>query len=98
MDKPKVTRALQRLEAAGIVQRAVDAQDRRQVSLALTRRGRAMFRDIAALALDWEKQFLSPLSKAERRTLDRVLTKLMRGSEDRPRSPNARTARHAEAS
>jgi len=98
MDKPKVTRALQRLEAAGIVQRAVDAQDRRQVSLALTRRGRAMFRDIAALALAWEKQFLSPLSKAERRTLDRVLIKLMRGSEDRPRSPNARTVRHAEAS
>ena len=34
MDKPKVTRALQRLEAGGIVQRAVDAEDRRQVRLA----------------------------------------------------------------
>jgi DNA-binding MarR family transcriptional regulator len=97
MDKPKVTRALQRLEAGGIVQRAVDAEDRRQVRLALTRRGRAMFREIAALALDWERQFLSPLSEAERRTLDRVLTKLMRRGEDRPRSENARAARHAEA-
>jgi DNA-binding MarR family transcriptional regulator len=97
MDKPKVTRALQRLEAGGIVQRAVDAEDRRQVRLALTRRGRAMFREIAALALDWERQFLSPLSEAERKTLDRVLTKLMRRGEDRPRSENARAARHAEA-
>ena len=97
MDKPKVTRALQRLESAGIVQRAVDAEDRRQVRLALTRRGRAMFREIAALALDWEKQFLSPLSEAERKTLDRVLTKLLRRGEDRSRSQNARAARHAEA-
>jgi len=97
MDKPKVTRALQRLETAGIVQRAVDAEDRRQVRLALTRRGRAMFREIAALALDWEKQFLAPLSEAERRTLDRILTKLMRRGEDRSRSENARAARHAEA-
>ena len=97
MDKPKVTRALQRLEAGGIVQRAVDAEDRRQVRLALTRRGRAMFREIAALALGWERQFLSPLSEAERRALDRVLTKLMRRGEDRPRSENARAARHAEA-
>ena len=45
MDKPKVTRALQRLEAGGLVQRAIDAEDRRQVRLALTRRGRPVPRD-----------------------------------------------------
>src|SRR6202008_2256192 len=60
MDKPKVTRALQRLEAAALVQRAVDAEDRRQVRLALTRRGRSLFREIAVLALDWEARFLAP--------------------------------------
>ena len=65
------------------MQRAVDAEDRRQVRLALTRRGRAMFREIAALALDWERQFLAPLATAERKTLDRILTKLMRRGEDR---------------
>jgi DNA-binding MarR family transcriptional regulator len=98
MDKPKVTRALQRLEAGGLLQRAIDAQDRRQVRLALTRRGRALFRQIAALALDWEAEFLAPLSDAERKTLHRVLTKLMRRSEDRRDRPaNARAARHAEA-
>ncbi|KAB2912208.1 MAG: MarR family transcriptional regulator [Hyphomicrobiaceae bacterium] len=83
MDKPKVTRALQRLEAGGLVQRAVDARDRRQVRLDLTRRGRAAFREVAALALDWEAKFLAPLADSERRTLSRLLTKLARGGEDR---------------
>jgi DNA-binding MarR family transcriptional regulator len=98
MDKPKVTRALQRLEAAGLVRRAIDAEDRRQVRLALTRRGQSVFREIAALALDWERQFLAPLANGERKALDRILTKLMRRGEDRSHraKPNAR-ARHAEA-
>src|SRR4029078_1730093 len=43
MDKPKVTRALQRLEAGGMLRRAIDAEDRRQVRLALTRRGQSVF-------------------------------------------------------
>ncbi len=98
MDKPKVTRALQRLEAAGLLRRAIDADDRRQVRLALTRRGQSMFREIAALALDWERQFLAPLAGSERKALDRILTKLMRRGEDRAHraKPNARV-RHAEA-
>ena len=98
MDKPKVTRALQRLEAGGLLRRAIDADDRRQVRLALTRRGQSVFREIAALALDWERQFLAPLVDSERKALDRILTKLMRRGEDRSHrvKPNAR-ARHAEA-
>ena len=56
MDKPKVTRALQRLEARGLVQRAIVSADRRQVRLTLTRRGRLQFRQIAALALEWEAE------------------------------------------
>ncbi|MBX9589326.1 MAG: MarR family transcriptional regulator [Hyphomonadaceae bacterium] len=81
MDKPKVTRALQRLEARGLTQRAVVSADRRQVRLALTRRGRLVFRQIAALALDWEAGLLGALSEAERKALDRILTKLMRQAE-----------------
>ena len=98
MDKPKVTRALQRLEAAGIVQRAVDAEDRRQVRLALTRRGRAMFREIAALALDWERQFLGAAQRGRaqdaRSRLDQAACAAARIAR---RSANARAARHAEA-
>jgi DNA-binding MarR family transcriptional regulator len=77
MDKPKVSRALQRLEARGLVQRTVVSADRRQVRLALTRRGRLQFRQIAALALEWEAKLLGNLSSGERATFNRVLTRLM---------------------
>jgi DNA-binding MarR family transcriptional regulator len=82
LDKPKVTRALQRLEARGIVQRAIVNADRRQVRLTLTRRGRLQFRQIAALALEWEAELLGALSAADRTALDRILTKLTRQAEE----------------
>ena len=82
MDKPKVTRALQRLEARGLTQRSVLASDRRQVRLTLTRRGRLMFRQIAALALDWETELLGVLEPSERKALDRILAKLTRRAEE----------------
>jgi DNA-binding MarR family transcriptional regulator len=103
LDKPQVTRALQRLEADGLVRRKIDSQDRRQVRLALTRRGRALLRQIAMLARGWEAAFLAPLAQDERKMLDRILTKLLRGKKDRagrlpPRAwARARTARNAEA-
>ena len=81
MDKPKVTRALQRLEARGLTQRSIVSADRRQVRLTLTRRGRLMFRQIAALALEWEAELLECLDAGERKTLDRILTKVTRRAE-----------------
>jgi DNA-binding MarR family transcriptional regulator len=103
LDKPKVTRALQRLEARGLTERGVVATDRRQVRLTLTRRGRLMFRQIAALALDWETRLLSCLDDGERRKLDRILTKLTQRAEDmrarsRPRVRKPGSTRDAEAS
>ena len=82
MDKPKVTRALQRLEARGLTQRSVVTEDRRQVRLTLTRRGRLMFRQIAALALEWETELLGALDPRERKALDRILAKLTRRAEE----------------
>jgi DNA-binding MarR family transcriptional regulator len=82
MDKPKVTRALQRLEARGLTQRSIVTEDRRQVRLTLTRRGRLMFRQIAALALEWEAELLGALEPGERKALDRILTKLMRRADE----------------
>ena len=93
MDKPKVTRALQRLEARGMVQRAVVSADRRKVRLTLTRRGRLQFRQIAELALEWEAKLLGSLSSAERVAFDRVLTKLMRQVDGMPTDATAAAAR-----
>lgn len=73
LDKPKVTRALQKLEARHLVQRTVDARDRRQVRLSLTRRGRAMLGQIAGLALEWEGRLLEALSDGDKAALDRIV-------------------------
>ena len=82
MDKPKVTRALQRLEARGLTRRRTEPSDRRQVRLALTRRGQAMFQQIAKLALAWQARLTASLAEGERAELDRILTKLARRSEE----------------
>ena len=42
MDKSKVTRAAERLEAAGLIEKTGNPADRRLVTLALSARGRAM--------------------------------------------------------
>ncbi len=76
LDKPKVTRALQKLEARGLVERAVEARDRRQVRLSLTRRGRSMLGQIAGLALEWEKDLLAALPAADRAALERIIQAL----------------------
>lgn len=84
LEKPKVTRALQRLEAAGLTQRVVGVEDRRQVRVLLSRRGRIVVRQIAPLALEWEAKFLATLAKREREALEFILTKLMQRVEDMP--------------
>jgi DNA-binding MarR family transcriptional regulator len=76
LDKPKVTRALQRMEAAGVIVRAVDLEDRRQARLSLTDKGRKMYGEVAKIALAWEKDLLSPLAPEDRQALERVLGQL----------------------
>jgi DNA-binding MarR family transcriptional regulator len=86
LDKPKVTRALQKLEARGLVERSIEARDRRQVRLALSRRGRSMLGQIAGLALDWEKDLLSALKASERDSLTRIMASLAKRTEELARS------------
>ena len=76
LDKPKVTRALQSLLDRALIVRAIEAGDRRQSSISLTRQGRTVFRDVSRLALAWERDLLSALSATDRRALDSVITKL----------------------
>lgn len=66
-DKPKVTRALQRLTARKLVTRRTDAADRRAVEVALTAKGREVFEQAAALAIDWERTVLAALTQEQRR-------------------------------
>ena len=56
LDKPKVSRAASRLEAAGYVTKAVNPVDRRLIELKLTARGREMIDTLAPIAAAYEAE------------------------------------------
>ena len=76
MDKVQVSRAIARLVEKKRVARVVDAADGRVARLSLTAKGRAIYDEVAPLALELEAKFLDALSVAERTSLDRIMTKL----------------------
>lgn len=76
LDKMQVSRAVARLEAAGLIERDADPDDRRARVLGLTAAGRALFRRIAPLAQAREAFLLDALDDAERHVLDRAIDKL----------------------
>jgi DNA-binding MarR family transcriptional regulator len=76
MDKVQVSRAIARLVENKRVARVVDAADGRVARLSLSAKGRAIYDEVAPLALELEAKFLDALSPAERASLDRIMTKL----------------------
>ena len=56
MDKPKVSRAASRLEAAGYITKTINPGDRRLVELSLTDKGRVMIDALAPIAENYEAQ------------------------------------------
>ena len=79
MDKSKVTRAAQRLEAAGLIEKTGNPADRRLVTLALSARGRAMMAEITPLALAFEAEILASIDPDKRDVFRAVLTGLLKG-------------------
>lgn len=76
MDKVAVSRAVARLLARGLLQREVHGGDRRRSVLALSAEGLRIHGLVAPLALDCERELLSPLDPAERETLARLLARI----------------------
>jgi DNA-binding MarR family transcriptional regulator len=77
MDKVAVSRAVQGLLAARRIVRTYDKVDRRRSVLRLSAAGRAVYTQVAPLALDYESKLLDALSPSDRRALDRLLSRLM---------------------
>ncbi|MBX3704595.1 MAG: MarR family transcriptional regulator [Steroidobacteraceae bacterium] len=75
-DPFRVTRALTTLAEKGFVSRQADPQDRRRVSLRLTRAGRGVHDEIAATLSEMERSVLVALSAREQAVLHRLLDKL----------------------
>ncbi|MBL8671458.1 MAG: MarR family transcriptional regulator [Alphaproteobacteria bacterium] len=76
MDKAKVSRAIARMVAAGLVSRAPHARDQRLVSLALAAEGRRVYEQIVPLARDWERALVAGIAPADRAALLRLLALL----------------------
>jgi DNA-binding MarR family transcriptional regulator len=77
MDAVAVSRAVARLLAAGRLRRTIARDDRRRSVLVVTAMGAAVYREVAPLALGYERELLATLDAAERVALDRALDALM---------------------
>jgi DNA-binding MarR family transcriptional regulator len=82
MDKVAVSRAISALTAAGRVAREAHDGDGRRSLVALTPRGRAVYRQVAPLALAYERRLLDALSAGERRQLESILERLAQVQHD----------------
>jgi DNA-binding MarR family transcriptional regulator len=80
MDKVAVSRAVAGLLASGRVERGSDERDRRRVPLELTSAGRAVYAQVAPLALEYERSLLADLSTEELTQLGRLVDKLSAAS------------------
>ena len=73
------TKRLDRLERAGLIERAPDPQDRRGVLIGLTAKGREIIDATTGAHLENERRLLAALSAAEREQLAGLLRKLQLG-------------------
>lgn len=76
MDKVAVSRALAGLEADGHVVRRAHASDGRSSVLELTDKGDAVYRRVAGLAAEYERNLLEGLSQRDVNTLMALLDRL----------------------
>ena len=76
-----MTKRLDRLEDAGLVERRPDPGDRRGTLVGLTKRGQEIVEAALVIHLGNEERLLQTLSASERRTLDALLRKLLVGLE-----------------
>ena len=76
-----LSKILQRLEAAQLVDRPLNAEDQRSRFVRLTERGCELVEDASAAVIEHERQFLTPLGAGECEVLAALLEKLIRAQE-----------------
>ncbi len=81
-----ISRAVQELGRRGLVKRAKSKTDGRQVLVTLTRKGEKAHDAIVPISRLRAKELLQTFSPEERRTIDRLLTKLQAKVDDMIRS------------
>jgi len=76
LEKSRVSRAVARLQSAGLVKKAVGQGDGRLVAISLTQEGGTALDDILPVVLGIEAELLSDLTLQEREVFSRVIEKL----------------------
>ncbi|MFE3317235.1 MarR family winged helix-turn-helix transcriptional regulator [Nocardia sp. NPDC059195] len=79
LSRAGMTGRIDRLEAAGLVRRIADREDRRAVRVALTGEGRALVDTVVVAHTENETAMLSVLEPADRVALDRISRALLSG-------------------
>lgn len=92
MDAVAVSRAVARLLRAGRLRRAVSPTDRRRSVLRVSRAGAAVYREVAPVALGYERELLGALSATQRAVLDGALETLTSRAQSLTGSLKASTA------
>ncbi len=83
MDKVPVSRAVNKLQEKGLVDRRPHSEDRRRLPLKLTAaKGTNLFHKIVPKALAYEQELLSALSEDELAGLNRLIQKLQASAEN----------------
>ena len=77
LSRAGMTSRLDRLEVAGLVERRLDADDRRSFRVRLTQRGLDVIEAAVTEHFANQNRLLAHLDPAERDTLDRILRKLL---------------------
>ena len=76
MDKAKVSRAVNRLVQAGLLERATHPEDQRLLRLSFTDAGRDLYDRLSPQALAWERQLLETLAPEEAAQLHALIDRL----------------------
>jgi DNA-binding MarR family transcriptional regulator len=82
-DKSHVVRLIDQLEHRKLVTRAAEPNDRRRHRIELTEAGRALLQTVIPVTQDVEQAHLAGLSPAERRTLIKLLNRVLETQDTR---------------
>jgi DNA-binding MarR family transcriptional regulator len=81
MDSVSVTRALNQLEKLGFLIRRIDTEDRRRVTLRLSKKGQVAYEEIVPVAMQAERDILKGLSREEQAALAALSLRLWKNAE-----------------
>ncbi|WP_299974345.1 MarR family transcriptional regulator [uncultured Pseudoteredinibacter sp.] len=79
LNQPTVSKSLDRLAKDGLLERNKDIENRRQVFVSLTPKGKALMEELIPLANTHEQQTFSHLSQEEKQQLTALLQKTITG-------------------